>query len=516
MTSAFTWSVALFGVDGTPVTVSAHIGTTTPTPAAEPDGQRLSRETVERARAAVRNSGLPWPTEQVIVTASHQLPGQTSLIDLAVACAVLTADGELPADEVARTVFVGELKLDGQLRSVRGVLPALLAACRSGIDRAIVPAGTLPEAALVAGIRVFGANHLADVAAALRGDRGRLTSPAEHVLVTPAAGLTSEAEVLPGPPSVLEMPGQVAQPEAVRALEVAAAGGHHLLLVGCQGAGCAYFAQLLHHLRPELTHDQALEVTAIHSVAGLLQPEAPLVTAAPFIRPHCSASVQALVGGGAGSAKPGSVSQAHHGILFLDDVCEFGPVGLAAVHSALDDGEVRLARRDGVARYPARFQLVLATAPCPCQQPESNCVCSLHTRRRFMARITGPLLDRVDLRVRLRTPNGSTPVTLATGDGAMLRARVHAARSRAAQRWAVHRGGTNADVPAKTFSHAEFRLARSVTAPLDRALEIGALPGRGHVRTLRVAWTLADLAGLARPGRDEITEALEFRDRRPS
>lgn len=516
MTSALAWSVALFGVEGTPVTISAQIGTVAPPSVPRRDDQPVNRETVERARAAVRNSGLPWPTEIVIVTASSQLPGNPSLLDLAVACAVLAADDQLPADEMARTVFVGGLGLDGSIRAVHGVLPALLAARRVGIDRAIVPASNLPEAALVAGLGVFGANKLADVAAEFRGDRGHLASPTKRTLVTdPAVGTTSctasDAEV-----DAPELPSQAGQPEAVRAVEVAAAGGHHLLLVGRPGTGRSLHARLLHHLRPALTDDEALEVTAIHSVAGRLQPGAPLVTTAPFITPHCSMSLPALVGGGTGLAKPGAISHAHRGILFLDEACEFAPDRLEALRTALEEGEIRLARRDGVVRYPAQFQLVLATTLCPCGQSEQDCGCSPQARRRFLARITGPLLDRVDVRVRLNTPDSSVPGFPTAEDGAILRARVHAARSRAAQRWAAHGGSVNADVPASTFTNAEFRLARRVTAPLDRALEIGALSARGGVRTLRVAWTLADLAGLIRPGRDEITEALDFRDRRSS
>jgi len=521
--TAVTRSIALHGIDGTPVTISAQIGPAPSDALPASESHPVDRETLERIRAALRNSGVPWPTEPVQVTTSHPLRDGTTLADLAMACAVLAAAGELPAHVIAHTVILGELGLDGQLRPVRGVLPALLAARRTGLDRAVVPTSSLPEAALLPGIRVVGADQLAAAVAGLRGQlagSAQVASAATSAIADPAGSAVDVARRTSpsgraamadsNASDVLDVSGP---PEAVRAVEVAAAGGHHLLLVGRPGAGCWRYATLLHQLRPALTDEEALEVAAVQSVTGRLGPDTPLVPTAPFIAPHHSMSMPALVGGGAGLTRPGAMTHAHRGVLFLDHVSEFGPDRLEAVRCAVDDGEVRLARRDGVARYPARFQLVLATAPCPCGQPEPDCSCSPHARRRFLARITGPLLDRVDLRVRLRPPDDSAPVTSAPEGGSILRARMSAARTRAAHRWAVHGGSTNADVPATTFTHAEFRLPRSTTAALDQALENGAMSGRGWVRALRVAWTLA---GLVRPGRDEITEALEFRDRRPS
>lgn len=520
MASASSCSVALFGVDGSPVTINAEVDTTPSESAAAVDGMPLSREMMERVRAAIRNSSLVWPNGKVTVTTSCQLPGDSTMIDLAVACAVLAASGQLPASEVARTAFIGELGLDGSVRAVRGVLPALHAARRAGIEYAIVPTNNLAEAALVTGIRVLAVERLKEVAV-LRTTRGLLALPGGTTTSGTASsaadprlpfrtGSSNPPELSPLP----DLPGQAGFPETVRAVEVAAAGGHHLLLVGHPGSGRSFHARLLHHLRPPLTNDEALEVTAIHSLAGLLQPDAPLVTAAPFITPHCSTSPAALLGGGPRMAKPGAISLAHRGVLVLDDVGDFGTDRLDGVRAALDEGEIRLARRDGVARYPAQFQLVLTTTPCPCGGPEHDCVCSPQARRRFLARITGPLLDRIDLRMRLPTPGDSRPGTPSTEAITILQRRALAARARSAERWAVHGGSTNAEVPARTFDMAEFRLPRKVLAPLDRALEIGALSAQGRIRALRVAWTLADLAELTRPGIEEITEALEFRDHR--
>lgn len=528
MSIAQAHTVALHGIDGTMAVVTADIGSSLAAPHPPPD----ARETRDRVRAAIRNSDLPWTTHSVAIRlpAPHRY---SSSMDLATACALLAADGQVETDTLDRVLLVGELALDGHLRPVRGLLPILLAARRARrdkiavIDTVIVPTDMLDEAAVLPGIRVLGATRLAEVVSWLRGERVLAASPSRGAATTaawldasgpsdePGAGVHDNVGL--GQPDVADL---WCQPEAIRALEVAAAGGHHLLLAGLPGAGASMLARCLPGLLPPLTDEQALEVTAIHSIAGLLTAGCSLITTPPFIAPHHSTSLAALVGGGGGGlAKPGAVSQAHHGILYLDEVGEFAPNRLDAVRTALEEGEVRLARRDGVARYPARFQLVLASAPCPCRQAEQDCVCSQHAKRRFRARITGPLLDRVDLRVRLDPPVDSAPDAFASDAsapevGAIARARVREARSRAAQRWSAHGGSTNADVPRAAFTRLEFRLPRSVTAPVDRALEMGAVSGRGWVRTLRVAWTLADLAGLARPGRDEITEALEFRDRR--
>jgi magnesium chelatase family protein len=274
-------------------------------------------------------------------------------------------------------------------------------------------------------------------------------------------------------------------------------------------------ARRLPGLLPALSEEQALEVTAVHSIAGLLAPDAPLISTPPFVAPHHSTSVPGLVGGGSGVAKPGAISQAHHGVLFMDEACEFGPNRLEALRTALEEGEVRLARRDGVARYPANFQLVLATNPCPCAPPrELDCTCSPHERRRYIGRLSGPLLDRVDLRVRMR------PITAMSGaevsppeSTATVRARVDKARARAAKRWQKYGWRTNAQAPGPILRR-EFALPRKVTALLDRVLNTGAVTARGADRCLRVAWTLSDLAAADRPAADHVAAALEFRDRR--
>ncbi|MFI7676555.1 YifB family Mg chelatase-like AAA ATPase [Actinophytocola sp. NPDC049390] len=501
MPLARAWSVALFGVDGVLVEIEADIGGGRPRTQIVGLPDASLNEAKERVRAAVRNSQRKWPDELVTLALSPAaLPKGGSGYDVALACAVLVAADQEPPERLDRTVLLGELALDGRIRPARGVLPALIAARRAGIRRAIVPAQTLAEAALVTELEVLGAEHLTEVLDWLRGEPDTLRKAHPH----PPA----QAEQAPDLVDVL------GQPEARSALEVAAAGGHHLLLIGPPGTGKTMLARRLPGLLPALTHEQALEVTTVHSIAGLLSPKSPLVVTPPFIAPHHSCTVPALVGGGTGLAKPGAISAAHRGVLLLDEACEFAPNRLESLRTAMEEGEIRLARRDGVARYPARFQLVLATNPCPCAPARDfDCVCAPNTKRRYLSRLSGPLLDRVDLRVQMRpiTALSRADPTLPEST-AVVRARVLEARARAAERWQKYGWLTNAEVPGPTLRR-EFGLPRAVNALLDQSLNSGAVTARGADRCLRVAWTLADLAGAGQPGAEHVAKALDLRER---
>jgi magnesium chelatase family protein len=270
-------------------------------------------------------------------------------------------------------------------------------------------------------------------------------------------------------------------------------------------------AQRLPGLLPELSHDESLEVTAIHSVAGLLSGDTPLITRPPFVAPHHTSSVAALVGGGSGMARPGAVSRAHRGVLFLDEYAEIGNSALEALRTPLEDGQIRLARRDGVAKYPARFQLVLAANPCPCAAPDPNdCMCTSVAKRRYLSKLSGPLVDRVDLQVFMPREKAGAFAAEAGESSAAVRQRVLAARETAAERWKAYGVRTNAEVGGGLLRR-EFRLGREVMRPLTTSLERGLLSNRGVDRTLRVAWTLADLGGRTSPSLDDVKTALSFR-----
>ncbi|ALU71503.1 hypothetical protein H351_20760 [Rhodococcus erythropolis R138] len=492
-------SVAVSGVDGQIVEIEADIGRGLPAVHLVGLPDTALHESRDRIRAAVTNSGEEWPDSKVILALSPAtLPKVGSVYDLALSLSVLDAAKKLPRKLLRETVFLGELALDGRLRTVRGVLPAVLAAKRAGWGTVVVPVRALAEAGLVKGIEVLGADDLSAVIGWLRG---------ELALAVP--DVFERADVV----TVRDLSEVVGQTDARWAIEVAAAGAHHLMLTGPPGIGKTMLAQRLPGILPPLTEGESLEVTAIHSVAGVLPEDRPLIDMPPFIAPHHSSSVSSLVGGGSGMARPGAVSRAHRGVLFLDECAEIGVKVLEALRTPLEDGEVRIARRDGVARYPARFQLILAANPCPCAPPrDADCVCAPAARRRYLGKLSGPLLDRVDIRVRMQAvATGALidEVGESTGD---VRARVAAARDTAAQRWSEYGWRTNAEVPGPALRQ-KFRLSRAALAPVERALRKGVITARGADRALRVAWSVADLAGEAMPGPDQVVTALDFRDR---
>lgn len=502
MALACAWSIGLRGVDGEVVEIEADIGQGLPGVSLVGLPDASLAESRDRVRAAVVNSGESWPARRITLALSPAtLPKQGSGYDMALACAVLAAAGSVPVAALRDVVLVGELALDGRVRGVRGVLPALLAARRGGVSRAVVPASAAVEGGLVDGLDVFEAEHLADVLAWLRGQGARLdrTRPA-----------------VPGHPSgpVEDLADVVGQAPARRAVEIAAAGGHHLLMTGPPGSGKTMLARRLTGLLPDLEADAALSVSAIRSLAGALPPDEALPTAPPFVAPHHSMSAAALVGGGSGLARPGAVSLAHAGVLFLDEFAEFAPHVLEMLRTPLEEGEVRLARTDGVVRYPARFQLVLAANPCACAPPrDTDCVCDARDRRRYAARLSGPLADRVDLRVALQ-PVGALTWSDTDGDAgettAVVRARALAARAAARERWARAGWCCNAEVPGPELRRYG-RVPRAVWVLLEAQLRSGAMTARSVDRALRVSWTIADLRGAASPEAADVHEALGFR-----
>jgi len=491
------FSVAVRGLDGEIVEIEADITSGLPGVHLVGLPDAALQESRDRVRAAVTNCGNSWPMARLTLALSPAtLPKMGSVYDIALAASVLSAQRKNPWERLEKTVLLGELSLDGRVRPVRGVLPAVLAAKRDGWPAVVVPVDNLAEASLVDGIDVWGVRTLRQLQGWLGGSGGldRRIS----------AGATD-------PEPSADLADVVGQAQARFAVEVAAAGAHHLMLTGPPGVGKTMLAQRLPGLLPPLPESESLEVTAIHSVAGLLSADTPLITTPPFVAPHHSSSVAALVGGGSGMARPGAVSRAHRGVLFLDECAEISVSALEALRTPLEDGEIRLARRDGVACYPARFQLVLAANPCACAPADpQDCICAAAAKRRYPGKLSGPLLDRVDLRVQMN-PVRAGAFTVTDGEStAQVRRRVAVARDAAAERWQPHGFRTNAEVSGALLRR-KFRPGNAAMDPLRKALDRGLLSIRGLDRTLRVAWSLADLVGRVSPGLDEVAAALSFR-----
>ncbi|MBD8727400.1 YifB family Mg chelatase-like AAA ATPase [Frigoribacterium sp. CFBP 13707] len=506
MSMGRTRAVSLLGLDGAVVEVEADLGQGLPAFMIIGLPDASLGEARDRVRAAASNAGCPLPSRKLTVNLSPaSLPKHGSSFDLAIAVAALAAADLVEAESVARVVHVGELGLDGRLRPVDGVLPAVVAARRAGAEIVMVPADNADEASLVPDVRVIAVVGLRD--AAIWHGADLAPEPAEPLrrstVAAPAGAVPELADV-------------IGNSDAVQALVTAAAGGHHLLMVGPPGAGKSMLAARLPGLLPDLDLESALEVSSIRSLSGL-PVGSELERRPPFESPHHTCSAAALVGGGSGVLRPGAASRASRGVLFLDEAPEFAQTVLDCLRQPLESGETVVHRSRAVARFPARFQLVAAANPCPCGQwgsREGECTCSPHQRRRYLAKLSGPLVDRIDVQLRVARISSAQFRLAETTDvltTAQAREVVEEARARARHRLAGTPWRLSSEVPGAWLRGAGRRLAVADSAPIDRALETGALTMRGYDRVLRLAWTLADLDGVGRPGRGQVARALGLR-----
>ena len=510
---AITKSISLVGLTGHLIDVEADIGNGVPgfTLLGLPDAA-LS-EARDRVRSAIINSQAQWPNKRITLALSPAaLPKRGSSFDCAIALALLAAAEELSLGRLEGAVALGELTLDGRIKSVPGILPALRAAALHGIERALIPSENYEEGSLVPGIELIHFGHLRELIAWLRGSE---YLPGDRTIARPysqshsqsQSGARTEERESDGA-DFSDIAGQEAAKEA---LEIGAVGGHHIAMVGPPGVGKSMLAARIPTILPSLSEQDALDVTSLHSIAGKISPESnsPLITTPPFIAPHHTISRAGLIGGGSATISPGACSLSHRGILFLDEAPEISRQVIEALREPMELGEITLTRLGRSATFPAHFTLVLASNPCPCGWAigkAKRCTCSPLASRRYREKLSGPILDRIDLRIELE-PLSQGDLMRKGESSADIKSRVDQARARSSQRFRAYPWSMNSEIPAAAL-RSEFAPEPRALTQLYRALDGEEITVRGLHRIQRVAWSIADLKGEPSPTRASIVRAL--------